>query len=101
MLTVTNPATGKVIRKFPVGTTESISDVMERSRQAYTAWKDTRFRERAEVLRNVAAYIREHVESLAPLMTEEMGKPIREARVRNLRVMDEALQWHRNNRLVE
>ena len=31
------------------------------------------------MLRRVAAYMREHTEELAPLMTEEMGKPIGEA----------------------
>jgi putative restriction endonuclease len=28
------------------------------------------------------------------------GQPIREARQQNLRVMDEALEWHRQNRLL-
>ncbi|HCS29416.1 MAG TPA: succinate-semialdehyde dehydrogenase [Spongiibacteraceae bacterium] len=80
MLTVTNPATGKVIRELPAGNADTIAAVMERSQQAYTGWKETSFGERAEVLRKVAGYMRDNIESLAPLMTEEMGKPIKEAR---------------------
>src|SRR5699024_10938765 len=39
-----------------------------------------RSQERAEVLRPAVAHLREHTDEPAPLMTEEMGKPIGEAR---------------------
>src|SRR5699024_10849508 len=47
---------------------------------AYSTWKDTTVQERAEVLRRVAAHLREHTDEVGPLVTEEMGKPGGEAR---------------------
>lgn len=79
-LTAVDPTTGTVVREVPAATPAQIEEVLERARTAYLAWKETSFEERAEVLRAVAAHLRENVEELAPVMTEEMGKPITEAR---------------------
>jgi len=79
-LTAMNPTTGTVAREVPAATEEQITAILNRARTAYESWKDTSFAQRAEVLRAVAAHMRENVEELAPLMTEEMGKPITEAR---------------------
>src|SRR5690625_5557988 len=79
-LTAMNPTTGTVAREVPAATEEQITATLNRARTAYESWKDTSFAQRAEVLRAVAAHMRENVEELAPLMTEEMGKPITEAR---------------------
>jgi succinate-semialdehyde dehydrogenase/glutarate-semialdehyde dehydrogenase len=80
MLTAVNPATGAVVRETPAATADEIDAALERSRTACASWKRTGFAERADVLRAAGEYMREHVEELAPLMTEEMGKPIGEAR---------------------
>lgn len=80
VLTAIDPTTGAVVREVPAATPAEITSTIDRSQAAYTSWKDTTLAERAEVLRNVATYLREHTEELAPLMTEEMGKPISEAR---------------------
>ncbi|MBB3048084.1 succinate-semialdehyde dehydrogenase/glutarate-semialdehyde dehydrogenase [Litorivivens lipolytica] len=80
MLKVINPATGQQIREYPAATAEECDATMERSEAAYRQWRHTSFAERAELLRKVATHMRDNVESLAPLMTEEMGKPIKEAR---------------------
>src|SRR5699024_4340400 len=74
-----NPTTATVAREVPAATEEQITATLNRARTAYESWKDTSFAQRAEVLRAVAAHMRENVEELAPLMTEEMGKPITEA----------------------
>lgn len=79
-LTAMNPTTGTVARELPAATEEQITATLDRARTAYESWKDTTFAQRAEVLRAVATHMRDHVEELAPLMTEEMGKPIGEAR---------------------
>ncbi|WP_394214620.1 NAD-dependent succinate-semialdehyde dehydrogenase [Brachybacterium vulturis] len=79
-LTAIDPTTGRVVREVPAATPAEITALIDRSQSAYASWKDTTLAERAEVLRRVATYLREHTEELAPLMTEEMGKPIGEAR---------------------
>ena len=79
-LTAIDPTTGRIVREVPAATPAEITEIIDRSQTAYATWKDTTLAERAEVLRRVGAYLREHTEELAPLMTEEMGKPIGEAR---------------------
>ncbi len=80
MLTVTDPTTGAVIEEIdsldPAGTDDAIA----RAAHAFGDWRRRSFSDRASVLRAVAARMRDEVEQLAPLMTEEMGKPIKESR---------------------
>lgn len=80
MLKPVNPTTG---RPLPEVATDPDADVERKLQRAADAWEDWRrrpFSARAEVMRAVASHMREHVETLAPVMTLEMGKPIREAR---------------------
>jgi len=79
-LAAVDPSTGEVVREVPAAGPDEITATIDRAHQAYRSWRETSFAERAEVLRAVARYMREHTEELAPLMTEEMGKPITEAR---------------------
>lgn len=80
MLKVTDPTTGDMLYERPVADAAQVEDILASADTAYRSWKQETFRERARVLRAVAALMREDVEQLAPLMTVEMGKPIREAR---------------------
>ncbi len=80
MLITTNPATGAVIRETQPLTETDLAHTIRQAAAAREAWSARSFTERGEVLRAVADYLRKNVETLAPLMTEEMGKPIREAR---------------------
>ncbi|WP_417581958.1 NAD-dependent succinate-semialdehyde dehydrogenase [Nitrincola sp.] len=77
---VINPATGEKLQDSPVLNAAAQEVTLVRAREAYNSWKLTSYAERAEVLKAVAAKMREDVETLAPLMTLEMGKPIKEAR---------------------
>ena len=80
MLTVIDPTTGKLIREVEAATAEQAKEAITRAHAAYDGWRRRSFAERAEVLSAVAARMREDRERLALLMTEEMGKPIIEAR---------------------
>ncbi len=80
MLTATDPTTGKVIREVPAMDAEQIREALAAADAAFETWRKRSFAERAEVLSTVARRMRDDVERLALLMTEEMGKPIREAR---------------------
>lgn len=80
MLTSINPATGETLRAIPTVDTKAMDAIMQRSNLAFSHWRKRSFEERAEVLRAVAARLRANVPELALLMTEEMGKPIKEAR---------------------
>ncbi|WP_437582747.1 NAD-dependent succinate-semialdehyde dehydrogenase [Paramicrobacterium sp. CJ85] len=79
MLVVTNPRTGEKIREVEPADAGRVDAVLAAASEAQPLWGAMSFAERGEVLRSVAAYLREHADDLAPLMTEEMGKPITEA----------------------
>jgi len=79
MLQVINPATGELIREVAPATPEQREAIMAAAMDAFPAWRSKSFAERAEVLNAAAKYMRDHVDTLAPIMTEEMGKPIKEA----------------------
>lgn len=77
---VINPATGEKLQDSPVLDAAAQEAALVGAREAYNSWKLTSYAERADVLKAVAAKMREQLETLAPLMTLEMGKPIKEAR---------------------
>jgi succinate-semialdehyde dehydrogenase/glutarate-semialdehyde dehydrogenase len=79
-LTATDPTTGAVVRRVPAATPEEITATIDRAQAAFESWRTTSFDERAEVLRAVAAHMRENVDRLGMVMTEEMGKPMAESR---------------------
>ncbi|MEQ8558173.1 MAG: NAD-dependent succinate-semialdehyde dehydrogenase [Henriciella sp.] len=80
MLTAVNPATGETVREVTPDTDEQVEAKLAASLKAYHEWKEKSFSERGDLLKAVAKHMRDNVETLAPIMTEEMGKPINEAR---------------------
>lgn len=80
MLKAINPANGELIREVAPFDSEQMHKAINTAEKSFTSWRKTSFAERAKVLRTVATYMKEHCDELAPLMTEEMGKPIKEAR---------------------
>jgi succinate-semialdehyde dehydrogenase / glutarate-semialdehyde dehydrogenase len=80
MLTVIDPTTGELVREQEAATPEQAQEAVAAAHDAFGVWRRKSFDERAQVLRAVAAKLREDIEHHALLMTEEMGKPIKEAR---------------------
>jgi succinate-semialdehyde dehydrogenase/glutarate-semialdehyde dehydrogenase len=80
MLTAIDPSTGEVVRSVPAATPAEIETVLARAETAYDGWRRAGFAERGKLLRAVAAELRRGTADYATMMTEEMGKPITEAR---------------------
>jgi succinate-semialdehyde dehydrogenase/glutarate-semialdehyde dehydrogenase len=80
MLTAIDPSTGKQLHEVAAATPAQVEDILARAETAYKSWRTRSFSERASVLMAVAKKMRDDVDRLAILMTEEMGKPIKEAR---------------------
>lgn len=80
MLTAIDPSNGETLHQFEPASAEQVERILADSEAAYQSWRHTGFEERAALLRKVAQKMRQDVERLALLMTEEMGKPIKEAR---------------------
>ena len=79
MLKAVNPATGQTVREVTPDTDAEVNAKIEASIKAFKAWKGKSFAERGRLLRDVAKYMRDHVDTLGPVMTEEMGKPKNES----------------------
>jgi len=80
MLRSINPATGKTQYEIEALSDEALEARLAAAQSAFDGWRAAGFADRARVLNDVAALMRDDVEALARLMTDEMGKPIREAR---------------------
>jgi succinate-semialdehyde dehydrogenase/glutarate-semialdehyde dehydrogenase len=80
MLRSIDPASGRTRYEVAALDDAALEQRLAGARSAFDGWAATGFDERARVLREVAALMRNDSESLARLMTDEMGKPIREAR---------------------
>ena len=77
---VTNPATSAVLDSAPDATPDDARSAIERSVTAFAAWKSKTAFERSAVLRKWYELILKDEDTLARLMTQEMGKPITESR---------------------
>jgi succinate-semialdehyde dehydrogenase/glutarate-semialdehyde dehydrogenase len=75
-----NPYTGKLLQSFPTLSAAETEQVLAEAHQAAATWRTTTFAERAAVLRQAGALLRERQEELARLMALEMGKPVRDGR---------------------
>ncbi len=78
MLIATNPYTNEVIQRYPALDESGIKAKIAAADKAFADWSQRPIAERADVLKRVAASLRENKEKLAILMAEEMGKPVKE-----------------------
>ena len=75
-----NPSTGKIIKEFSELTEEDIASDIKKAGKSFSKWRITDLKHRSRLLNNVAEDLRSNCEKYSELMTEEMGKPIKEAR---------------------
>ena len=75
-----NPTNNHVAQVYACWDIAHLEQVLEKTHSAQQAWAQTVFAQRAEILRNVAARLRAQCDRYAALITQEMGKPLREAR---------------------
>jgi succinate-semialdehyde dehydrogenase/glutarate-semialdehyde dehydrogenase len=77
---VMNPATSAVLDMAPDASADDARSAIERSVAAFAPWKAKTAFERSDILRKWRDLILADTETLARLMTQEMGKPITESR---------------------
>jgi len=78
---VTNPSTGEAICTVPDSTGADVDAALDAATAAQAEWAKRPAIQRAQVLRAIAARIRENIEPLARVITEEQGKTLGLARV--------------------
>lgn len=75
-----NPFSGEKIAEYPIFSRKKILSLLESSAVAFQSWKKSSFEQRAALLQAAGRLLRERVENYALLITDEMGKPLKEAR---------------------
>jgi acyl-CoA reductase-like NAD-dependent aldehyde dehydrogenase len=74
-----NPSTGKVIAAYEGESPEIVSRKVKAAREAFSSWKKRDLSERAEYVRKLGRVMRKNREDYARIVTEEMGKPVRQS----------------------
>ncbi|WP_310529805.1 aldehyde dehydrogenase family protein, partial [Nocardioides sp.] len=77
---VVNPATGKVVETFEHATDQEIESALAAVHAAYGVWRDVPIAERARTVTRIGELFVERRAELAAIATEEMGKPLGDAR---------------------
>ncbi len=80
LLDVHNPATGEVIARVPLSTTEEVNRAVAAAKAAFAEWRETPPIVRARAMFRLKALMEEHFEELARTVTIEHGKILDEAR---------------------
>ncbi len=74
-----NPFTEEVVNEFHLMSPTEVTSLAAKARQAFERWKTTPVEERAAALKRLAGVLRAEKRNYATLITQEMGKPIKEA----------------------
>ena len=77
---VRNPATGTILKTIKRDSPEEINNALVKGYEAFQTWKKTTSHERSSLLKKWSELIQKNKESIAKVMTEENGKPLKESR---------------------
>jgi acyl-CoA reductase-like NAD-dependent aldehyde dehydrogenase len=76
---IRNPATGEVVGRVAAATQQDVANAIDAADSAFKKWSAVPPPARAEILRNATRVLHEREKDLARLLTQEQGKPMREA----------------------
>src|SRR5262245_21987565 len=79
-VSVVEPATEEVMAELPQAGAAETDEAVARAKAVFPAWRAVTPGDRANLLRRLAAGVREHAEELAVLEARNVGKPISDAR---------------------
>src|SRR3984885_11397642 len=90
---VINPATEEVLGQLPLATTADLDRALAAARDAYPAWRAMPPHERGRILKRAADLLRERVDHISRIATQEEGKTLAEARV-ELEMAAGIFEWY-------
>ena len=73
-----NPATGKTIDTYKMMSDSEMESAIKSCHEAYLDWKQKSAEERGEVIKKIGKKLAEHKDELVKLMTQEMGKLLKQ-----------------------
>ncbi len=80
-LPVMNPATGEKIGTVAHAEKADLDRALEAAAKGFQAWRKVGAYDRYKVMRKAADLMRARIDAIAPLMTQEQGKPLAEAKM--------------------
>lgn len=80
-LDVLNPATGQPIGKVAHAGIADLDRALAAAQKGFEIWREMPAHERATLMHKATALVRERAEEIARLLTQEQGKPLKEARL--------------------
>ena len=91
-LAVHNPATGEEIGRVAHAGRADLDRALEAAQRGFETWRDLPPAERSRVMRRAAGLMRERAAEIAPLLTQEQGKPLAEAKAEAAAAAD-IIEW--------
>jgi acyl-CoA reductase-like NAD-dependent aldehyde dehydrogenase len=79
-LEIINPATEEIIASIQKDTVESIDQKLQQLKQGQSIWKNSSLDERLAIIKKYYELLERDIEILANTLTEEVGKPLQQAR---------------------
>jgi malonate-semialdehyde dehydrogenase (acetylating)/methylmalonate-semialdehyde dehydrogenase len=87
-LDVINPATGQVIAKTPLSGKADVDAAARAAGEAFPAWRRVPVNDRVQYLFKLRNLLREHMDEIAKLITDECGKTFEESRAEMVRAVE-------------
>ncbi len=75
-----NPTTGKEIKKYTIMTDKQADEAVEKCHKAFMDWRMVSPKERAKIIKAIGKELKENTEQLSKLMTNEMGKLLKQGK---------------------
>ena len=94
-LAVINPSTGLEIGRVAHAGIADLDRALAAAQSGFEAWRDVPAFERAKIMRRAAALMRERADAIAPLLSQEQGKPLAEAKVEVMSAADMVARFKR------
>lgn len=95
-ITTINPATNQPINTYPTLTQDHIDTAIDSAHAGHLLWAKTTIEERVQLLRNLAQIIIEQAATVAPIASQEMGKPITQG-IAELEKCARAIHYYADN----
>ncbi|MFH1539985.1 MAG: NAD-dependent succinate-semialdehyde dehydrogenase [bacterium] len=90
---IINPATEEVVDSVPVATEADLDRALAAADKAWKSWREVDAWTRSATVRKVAELIRERVDEIADVLTEEQGKTLAESKGETLAAADQ-FDWY-------
>lgn len=75
-----NPANGEQIGHYPFDSESALEAALSRATAGFSVWRRKPVEDRSQSLTALAQALRDNAETMAKMITQEMGKPTTQAR---------------------